>query len=1112
MKLKKLTIHNIASFEDAEIDFSKAPLADEHLFLICGKTGSGKSTIIDCLCLALYGNTPRLNHAMNAEYEDSQNKKTIRSNDPRQLLRRGTTNAKVTLTFDDNNGVPYIAIWEVHRSHNRPDGTLQAYTRTLMTEDGAPTHVEMHNSTDINKEIFKLIGLDIDQFFRTVVLAQGKFAEFLNCSEDDKSALLEKMTGTEIYTQISKKIYDVFREKDNQRKLLQEQLKSITLLSDDEKAQINSEMTTRVQEQAALAEQIEGAKNMLQWLNDKASNEHQLDIKRKDLTEKQTRVQEPAFVEKQRLVADWDATTEARHELKDAQDAERQIQTLIDAKPAMQVEYDRLCAGLRAAIKQLEAQKKQLEETDGFLRQEEPNSEMYKNIKSIRDQLKLRQTEQNNLVAYNKALDQEIARRPQVEKDMKDTGEAQQHQEERLRQLNTQYEAMNVAGIVAKKDALSRANEALTLLKSANVAVDEATTAYNDANDGVLKEQHELDIAQATIDDKRAIVKQARDAVDRENDMKNLLEQAHKSLHEGDKCPVCGRVIVKLLDPHGENVIEELRARQKQAEEDLKKTETAIGASQKAIKQLTLQASRLQEELAKKTQARDKQQQVAEQRLEQCDKHIILTTDNAAIDAVVADLNREAEQLSTTMKQAEDLNRCITSEREKFTKLTAAHNKAKNDLNLIKGSIEHQQKLIVATKEHIGSLTDNLNALFTMQDWQERIANEDGFVDELARKAADYRAKETMAQGLREAIGKTEVLIPAMQDNKDNVKGLDDNGQTCDEAPDNLGEHWRAFENKNIGWNNRLNNERQKAEMANKSLETYLSEHPAISMERLTLLSAQRQNEMDGIRQTQKALLDSITHVKGEISALDKRQEQIISQKPSYPEEDREKLADTLSSGQTKNHALTELIADLKARLKKDEDNLREVGEKKEALEKAEGEYQRWAEFCRRLGKADGKTFRNIAQSYILGELLHSANGYLCKFNNRYELVAKPATLVILVRDMLQGDLTSANTLSGGESFMVSLALALALSNLSGKMFTVDTIFIDEGFGSLSSDYLDKVMETLHRLYEMGGRRVGIISHVERLKEPITTKILVKSDDNNNTVSRIEVVEGDTGN
>ena len=88
---------------------------------------------------------------------------------------------------------------------------------------------------------------------------------------------------------------------------------------------------------------------------------------------------------------------------------------------------------------------------------------------------------------------------------------------------------------------------------------------------------------------------------------------------------------------------------------------------------------------------------------------------------------------------------------------------------------------------------------------------------------------------------------------------------------------------------------------------------------------------------------------------------------------------------------------------------------------------------------------------------------------------------------------------------MVSLALALALSSTTGKMFSVDTLFIDEGFGSLSHNYIHKVMETLNRLYDMGGKRVGIISHVEQLKESVTAKIEVARDKKNTTVSRVTV-------
>ena len=124
MKLQKLTIHNIASIEDAVIDFEAQPLADSEVFLITGKTGAGKSTILDAICLALFADTPRLDGTqMQGETKDVDNR--IGLDDPRQLMRRNTGEAFVTLTFIGSNGMHYESTWKVWRSRNKPTGNLQ---------------------------------------------------------------------------------------------------------------------------------------------------------------------------------------------------------------------------------------------------------------------------------------------------------------------------------------------------------------------------------------------------------------------------------------------------------------------------------------------------------------------------------------------------------------------------------------------------------------------------------------------------------------------------------------------------------------------------------------------------------------------------------------------------------------------------------------------------------------------------------------------------------------------------------------------------------------------------------------------------------------------------
>ena len=124
---------------------------------------------------------------------------------------------------------------------------------------------------------------------------------------------------------------------------------------------------------------------------------------------------------------------------------------------------------------------------------------------------------------------------------------------------------------------------------------------------------------------------------------------------------------------------------------------------------------------------------------------------------------------------------------------------------------------------------------------------------------------------------------------------------------------------------------------------------------------------------------------------------------------------------------------------------------------------------------------------------------------DRYELECQAGSLTILLRDFhLGGAARPACTLSGGESVQVSLSLALGLSSLSRQSLSVDTLFIDEGFGTLSSDYLNTVMDTLEKLHRMGGKKVGIISHVEGLKERIKTQIQVRRIDSSR--SEIKVV------
>ena len=201
---------------------------------------------------------------------------------------------------------------------------------------------------------------------------------------------------------------------------------------------------------------------------------------------------------------------------------------------------------------------------------------------------------------------------------------------------------------------------------------------------------------------------------------------------------------------------------------------------------------------------------------------------------------------------------------------------------------------------------------------------------------------------------------------------------------------------------------------------------------------------------------------------------------------------------------INQSIGEYRQKLNQDKLNKEKMEQVMQETAKAQKELEAWGRLHTLFGSADGKKFRNIAQSYVLRQLLVGANTYLRQLTDRYELECQPGSLTILLKDKDAGDVVRpTTTISGGEGFLISLSLALGLSLLSKKSLAMDTIFIDEGFGTLDSTYLSTVINTLERLHQMGGKKVGIISHVESLKENLTTQIQLNRV--NNTLSRVEV-------
>ena len=233
MRVLAIRGRNLASLEgEFSIDFTEEPLASAGIFAISGPTGAGKSTLLDAMCLALFSRTrTELAKENNVRLRDVQ-EEVLPQSDPRFLLRRGTASGYAEVDFVALNGCRYRARWSVSRAREKESGRLQAARLTLYNIDAGKE--EPGTNKDLQARIIELIGLTFDQFTRSVLLAQNDFSTFLKAEQGEKASLLEKLTGTEQYSEISRRIFAKNTEAKEAYEQLYARVQGIELLSEEE--------------------------------------------------------------------------------------------------------------------------------------------------------------------------------------------------------------------------------------------------------------------------------------------------------------------------------------------------------------------------------------------------------------------------------------------------------------------------------------------------------------------------------------------------------------------------------------------------------------------------------------------------------------------------------------------------------------------------------------------------------------------------------------------------------------------------------------------------------------------------------------------------------------
>jgi exonuclease SbcC len=274
MKILAIRGKNLASLAgEFDVDFQREPLVSAGLFAICGPTGAGKSTLLDALCLALYGRTPRLSGISRQGVElPDVGDEVIPPSDPRTLLRRGTADGYAEVDFVGNDGLAYRAHWSVRRGYGRADKKLQDAQMSLARiPDLQPIGTR---KTEVLSEIKQRLGLDFQQFTRAVLLAQNDFAAFLKADDDDRAKLLETLTGTTIYTFISKKAHERNKEAQDTLKNLQLRLEGQKPLEDAVRAELEAGREAAKTAMASLEAEKTQVEQHLNWHANWASAQH----------------------------------------------------------------------------------------------------------------------------------------------------------------------------------------------------------------------------------------------------------------------------------------------------------------------------------------------------------------------------------------------------------------------------------------------------------------------------------------------------------------------------------------------------------------------------------------------------------------------------------------------------------------------------------------------------------------------------------------------------------------------------------------------------------------------------------------------------------------------
>ncbi len=1066
MKILSLQLKNLNSlYGEWFIDFTDKTYQNDGLFVLSGPTGAGKSTILDAVCLALYGQTPRLG-------------KITQTNN--EVMSKHTADCYSLLHFE-TKGIQYYARFEQRKAKNNPNGKLQDVERSIAKEK--PDSIICRKKTEINEEIIRITGMDFPRFTRSILLAQGAFDSFLKARDEEKSMLLEQITGTEIYSEISQTIYQRAKSEKEKKERLILLTNNTSLLPPEEIEKLKNRQETHNQELATINQQLSQIRTFILWHNqmqelqekiDTAKNRHKNFLEQKKASEEKE-IQLIKAEKAEKLYPEYHALNLQEKEIQNAQASLTELEKNLPKQET-----------------QLKLLIQKIEEIHNNCQQEKIN---YEKLRPLFEEIKKLDIELENINKNIQAQSTEIA---QSEKEKQKI--ASDIQEIDKKNAAIRQEQNELSNWFQTNTCLETLKQELSAIKNNLIHLDTIIESGKQTKNKIAEQEEELKLQKtnnakqeqsqkeliADIKLKQKQQKQITGQIEtllKENSLQELkttlsfleekkfllaqisaLEEQRKTLREGEECPLCGSIHHPFMQkdaiiPSGNSDIDINIKQLKHQIEEIEK----LKQEQDKIDLLLTENNKRLENIGQTIQDNARQIMNKEKLIQEFQKER---------NELLKQYNEEKETLLQQVKPF-NITEIIPNKSQDITEILEGHlknfdmkNKQKQD---IEQTLQENEKQQASLQTQLAVIQNNL----TYKNGQ--LQTEKNTYSSIKRKREkDFAQKNPQTE--EEKLLKS---INELEEKKEKIlQEKDKQNQEVTQSKEQI-KHLQAF----------LAEKSKNVSMLKEEFLQKLQEQEFSDVE--DFLKAQlSKEELQHLQHIFKELEQNIKLTQSKLAESEKELQTLKNK--NLTAGSKQELEEQEKNIREKQEASLVELGEIQGKLKQNQEIANTYNEKLQELKKQEHIQAKWDALNSLVGSADGKKFRQIAQAITFEQVLHYANMKLQLLQKRYLLIQDKNNLLNLnVLDNYQGgEIRAVQNLSGGESFIVSLSLALGLAQMASKNVRVDSLFLDEGFGTLDEENLDTALSTLASI-QQEGKLIGIISHIPLLKERINTQINV---------------------